>query len=315
VIHLRLTVPEHLADDVARVLSDDHYAVHVVRHRGVAVEPVGDAFNADVPKEHASVLVHELRALGLHESGGIVLEDGGVAVDEAASRSEERARGSSADGVVWEDVEAQSGEAAELSQSFLWFMVLGSVLATVALILDSSVLMVGAMVVGPEFGPIAAASVALADRRGRLAWRSARALAVGLPLAVLVALAFAWLGRLVGINPDELSAISHQLAVTVASPDAYTVVVAAAAGAAGLLSMTTAKSGALVGVLVSVTTLPAAANVGLSLAYSDVDGAAGSLAQLVLNVAVMFVAGVLTLVVQRRGYQRRLRRERPGRAR
>jgi uncharacterized hydrophobic protein (TIGR00271 family) len=309
VIHVRLTVPEALADDVARIVTEDPCVVHVIRHRDAAVDPDGDAFSADVPKEHASVLVHKLREVGLHECGGIVLEDGGVAADDAAGRAEHRARGSSADGVVWEDVEAQSGEASELSQSFLWFMTLGTVLATVALILDSPVLMVGAMVVGPEFGPIAAASVALADRRGALAWRSARALAVGLPFAVVVAFAFAWVGRLVGINPDDLADVSHSLAVTVASPDAYSVVVALAAGAAGLLSMTTAKSGALVGVLVSVTTLPAAANVGLALAYSDVDGALGSLAQLVLNVALMFLAGVLTLVVQRRAYERRLRRE------
>lgn len=308
-IHLRLTAPHDRADEVAAVLAGDDYAVHVVRHRDAAVSPAGDAFTADVPKEHASVLVHGLRRLGLHECGGIVLEDGCVAIDEEAARAEHRAKGSPADGVVWEDVEAQSGEAAELSQSFLWFMVLGSVLTTVALLQDSAVLLVGAMVVGPEFGPIAAASVALADRKGRLAWRSARALAVGLPLAMVIALSFAWVGRLVGVNPAELAGVSRELAVTVASPDAYSVVVAAAAGAAGLLSMTTAKSGALVGVLVSVTTLPAAANVGLALAYGDVDGALGSFAQLVLNVVVMFLAGVFTLVVQRRGYQRRLRRE------
>jgi len=309
VIHVRLTVPRALVDDVAGVLTDDPCVVHVIRHREVAIDPDGDAFSADVPKEHASVLIHKLRELGLHEEGGIVLHDGGVAADESAERAEHRAKGSSADGVVWEDVEAHSGEAAELSGTFLWFMALGTLLATVALILDSPVLLVGAMVLGPEFGPIAAASVALADLRGGLAWRSARALTVGLPFAVVVAFLFAWVGRLVGVNPDDLSVGSNSLAVTVASPDAYSVVVAVVAGAAGLLSMTTAKSGALVGVLVSVTTLPAAANIGLAAAYGHTDDALGSLAQLALNVALMFGAGVLTLVVQRRAYQRRLRRE------
>lgn len=308
-IHVRLTVPRALVDDVAAVLTDDPCVVHVLRQRDVAIDPDGDAFSADVPKEHASVLVHKLRELRLHEEGGIVLHDGGVAADESAERAEHRARGSSADGVVWEDVEAHSGEAAELSGTFLWFMALGTLLATVALILDSPVLLVGAMVLGPEFGPIAAASVALADLRGGLAWRSARALTIGLPFAVVVAFLFAWVGRLVGVNPDDLSVGSNSLAVTVASPDAYSVVVAVVAGAAGLLSMTTAKSGALVGVLVSVTTLPAAANIGLATAYGHTGDALGSLAQLALNVALMFGAGVLTLVVQRRGYQRRLRRE------
>lgn len=314
-IHLRLTVPHELVDRTLQVLHEDDCVVHVVRHEGAAVDPPGDAIAGDVPKEHASIVVHNLRSIGLHVHGGIVLETGGIAVDEAGARAEERAKGSSADGVVWEDVEAQSGEAAELSQSFLWFMALGALLACVALLLDSAVLMVGAMVVGPEFGPIAAASVALADRRGALAWRSVRALAVGLPFAVVVSYAFTALGRLVGLNPEEFAGVSHQLASTIAKPDAYTVVVAAVAGVAGLLSMTTAKSGAIVGVLVSVTTLPAAANVGLALAYADVNGALGSLAQLVLNVGLMFVAGVVTLVVQRLGYQRRLRKEQAGASR
>ena len=52
--------------------------------------------------------------------------------------------------------------------------------------------------------------------------------------------------------------------------------VALLAGAAGALSLSTAKSGALVGVLISVTTIPAAANVGVASAYGDWDEVGGA---------------------------------------
>ena len=38
-----------------------------------------------------------------------------------------------------------------------------------------------------------------------------------------------------------------------------------------MLSLSTAKSGALIGVLISVTTIPAAANIGVAAAYQDWD--------------------------------------------
>lgn len=46
-----------------------------------------------------------------------------------------------------------------------------------------------------------------------------------------------------------------------------------------MLSLSTAKSGALIGVLISVTTIPAAANVGVATAYADWSEVGGATAQ------------------------------------
>jgi hypothetical protein len=72
--------------------------------------------------------------------------------------------------------------------------------------------------------------------------------------------------------------------------------------------LTTAKSGALLGVLISVTTIPAAANVGVATAYSDGSELKGALAQLGINLSCIVLAGVATLAAQRLGFTRRLRR-------
>ena len=104
------------------------------------------------------------------------------------------------------------------------------------------------------------------------------------------------------LTPEEFTAEDHGIANLISSPDAFTVIVALCAGAAGMLSLSTAKSGALIGVLISVTTIPAAANIGVAAAYGDRDGWTGSLAQLALNLVSIVVAGTLVLAVQRMLY-------------
>jgi hypothetical protein len=91
----------------------------------------------------------------------------------------------------------------------------------------------------------------------------------------------------------------------IASPDFLAFFVAACAGAAGMLSLSTAKSGALIGVLISVTTIPAAANVGLAAAYQDWSSWRGSMAQLAINLGSILLAGSAVLYVQRLLYIRR----------
>jgi uncharacterized membrane protein len=86
------------------------------------------------------------------------------------------------------------------------------------------------------------------------------------------------------------------------------VIVALLAGCAGVLSLTSTKSGALIGVLVSVTTIPAAANVGVAAAYGDWSEWRGALLQLAINVTAIFFAGITTLAVQRAAFFARRRR-------
>ena len=83
------------------------------------------------------------------------------------------------------------------------------------------------------------------------------------------------------------------------APDWFSFVVAVLAGAAGTLSLTSAKSGALVGVAISVTTVPAAANAAVALIYSDTNQAERSTQQLLLNLLGIVLAGVLTLLAQK----------------
>jgi uncharacterized membrane protein len=89
------------------------------------------------------------------------------------------------------------------------------------------------------------------------------------------------------------------------------VLVALLAGVAGMVSLQTAKSSALIGVLISVTTIPAAANVGVAAAYRDWLECRGAALQLGINVSMIVVSGVATLSIARwRHHRRRMRRRR-----
>jgi uncharacterized hydrophobic protein (TIGR00271 family) len=210
--------------------------------------------------------------------------------------------------VLWEEVESRTSESTELSFSFLVFMVAAMQIAAVGIALDQPILIVGAMVVGPEFGPLAAICVAVVERRSQLAKRSAIALAVGFPLGAAVTSLTALVFIAIDVFPDDLVQEDHPLTRFISQPDFLSFFVAVVAAAAGMLSLTSAKSGALVGVLISVTTIPAASNIAVATAYGDFADAGGAAAQLALNLAGIVVSGVITLAIQRRYYVARRRK-------
>ena len=304
-VHLRIVSPPDLTERVMEVLLRNASVINVIRLDGRARRPDGDVILCDVAREDASVILADLKALDLRERGSITLLPIDTAISKAADEAERHAPGAPSDAVVWEEVEQRTSESVELSGVFLLFMVLAALLAAVGIFLDSEILIVGAMVVGPEFGPIAGFCVALVQRRRDLAIRSGVALAVGFPLAIAAVFLASLVFKATELTPAEFTAEDHSVANLISSPDAFTVIVALCAGAAGMLSLSTAKSGALIGVLISVTTIPAAANVGVAAAYGDRDGWTGSLAQLGLNLVSIVVAGTLVLAVQRLLYARR----------
>jgi uncharacterized membrane protein len=70
------------------------------------------------------------------------------------------------------------------------------------------------------------------------------------------------------------------------------------AGAAGVLSLTAAKGSGLVGVFISVTTIPASGNVALAIVFGVWSEVLGSTAQLAINIIGMGLAGWATLALQ-----------------
>jgi uncharacterized membrane protein len=133
----------------------------------------------------------------------------------------------------------------------------------------------------------------------------AYALVIGFSIAIAVSLCFSLLVRAFGWEPSAFNEGIRPVSDLINSPNAFSVIVAALAGVVGVVSLVEARANTLIGVFISVTTIPAAADVGVSSAFGLWKEARGSLLQLLLNLAILLAVGVVGLHVQRRFWTRR----------
>jgi uncharacterized hydrophobic protein (TIGR00271 family) len=311
VLHLRLIVPDDLVDAVTTLLDEAPGVTNLWHLRGAASKPVGDLISCDVAREDASTVLEGLRLLNLSERGSIAAEYVDAAISQGALDAELAAAGNPADAVVWEEVEGRVANSASLSKSFLILMVLATMIAAIGVITDSIVLVIGAMVVGPEYGPLAGLCVAVVEGRLNLAMKSLRALLIGFPLGIVASALLTGALLAFGIAPEALVPEEHELTLFISDPNWYTVIVSVLAGIVGMLALAGAKSGVLTGVLISVTTIPAAANVGVAAVYGDWDAVAGAALQLVINLLAIVLSGIAVLWVIKRARLRRLAQGKP----
>jgi uncharacterized hydrophobic protein (TIGR00271 family) len=298
-LHLRLITPAEKTDDVVRLIDKTVGATHLVVMPGAARSPAGDVVMCDVAREAGDELIGELRKLDLDKTGSIAVENIDLSLSERADKAEDDAPGEGVDAVLWEQLTDATHEESTLSITYLAFITLATMIAACGVVLDNAILIVGAMAVGPEFGPLAAFSTAIVQRHPRLALRSLNALLVGFAVAMLVTVGFSYFMDSVSLfSAEQLDALRPNTNF-IYRPDWFSFVVAVLAGCAGTLSLTSAKSGALVGVAISVTTVPAAANAAVAFSYNEYKQAWGSTEQLLLNLLGIVLAGTLTLLFQK----------------
>ena len=291
-VHLRIVVPTALTQQVLDLLDATPSVCNLISLPGAARRPSGDVILCDIARENASIVIDDLKELGVPRDGSIALEQIDSQISDAAAAAERAAPGVPSDAVVWEEVEARTSETTELGGNFLSFMALACLIGSVGIFTGSPILIIGAMVVGPEFGPLAGLCVAMVERRRSVAIRSLTALAVGFPIGITAAFLFTLICVATGLVDADFKSVDNPLTQFIAKPDAFSVIVACFAGTAGMLSLTSAKSGALVGVLISVTTIPAAANIGVAAALGNWADWRGAMAQLSINLAGIVLAGV-----------------------
>ncbi|MFE7928102.1 DUF389 domain-containing protein [Streptomyces sp. NPDC057456] len=310
-LHLRLITPSRSTDDVVALIENTVGTTHLVVLPGAARNPAGDVVLCDVAREAGDELLTGLQKLSLDKTGSIAVENIDLSLSLRADKAEEEAPGEGADAVLWEHLTDATHEESTLSVTYIAFIIIATMIAACGVVLDNAVLIVGAMAVGPEFGPLAGISTSIVQRAPRLALRSLIALLVGFALAMAVTVGFSlFMDALDLFSKEQLEADRPQTGFVYA-PDAFSFIVAVLAGAAGTLSLTSAKSGALVGVAISVTTVPAAANAAVALSYGDMGQTWGSTEQLLLNLLGIILAGTLTLLAQKYFWTRQRRTRQP----
>ncbi|WP_329035125.1 DUF389 domain-containing protein [Streptomyces sp. NBC_01725] len=303
-LHLRLIVPADLTDQVVVAVEQTVGTTHLIVVPGAARDPAGDLVLCDVAREAGDGLIADLCDLGIDKSGSIAVEDIGLSLSRRADKAEDDAPGEGADAVLWEHLAEATHEESTLSVTYLAFLTLATMIAACGVVLDNAILIVGAMAVGPEFGPLAGLCTAVVRRSARLALRALGALLVGFAAAMVLTTGFSLLMNAFGLFHESMLKGPRPSTAFIYAPDLFSFVVAILAGVAGMLSLTSAKSGLLVGVAISVTTVPAAANSAVALSYGDLDQMWGSSVQLLINLGGIVLAGTLTLLIQKALWKR-----------
>lgn len=297
-LNLRISAPKDRTNDVLKLLRADPGVSSLAVVRGASLRPVGDLVIADVAREGANDVIDALRKLGIHREGSFHIEPVRTWLSQGGFEAERRTPGSGADAVVWAEVTQRAYEDSELNWTYVSFITLATLIAAIAIVLDSQILVIGAMVLGPEFGAVAALGVALVGRRFRLLGIASRTLIFGFAIAISVITALALAAK--GLGWITLANVTGPRPGTdfIYFPDKWSFIVAVTAAAAGVLSITSARTGGLSGVFISVTTIPAAGNVALGLAFGVGNEIWGSTLQLLINLSGMAIAGWATLALQ-----------------
>ena len=295
-LQLRVFVPPGRASEVLATLRDIDGLHNLVHMAGVEVVHGDDLITAVVDPVAANGVVDRLRGLQIDRPGAVAL----IRQDRTEVRPIESDDlgywDASADAILMEEVVDESRENARLSLTYLLYMVAAGIIAGIGVGQDESVLIVGAMAISPDLLPLSAICVGVVARERRTVFVGLSALLAGLGVAALSAGILVLLADAAGLFV-AVDLPSNVFTAFVTDPSWASVVVALSAGVVAMLSIERRASSA-VGVAISVTTIPAAAAIGVTLGLGEWHSMLGAAEVLAINLACLMVAGSLTLLIQ-----------------
>ncbi len=192
--------------------------------------------------------------------------------------------------------------------SYAALMVLSALIATAGLLVDSPAIVVGSMVIAPIIGPGLTASVGYVTHDHRMIADSLWMQLYGLGLAIVTGAVLAGAFRFGGFVPTNLDLPTLDLLGVRIAPNALSLVVGLAAGAAGGLGLTTKGPTSIIGVMIAAALIPTAAATGIAIAWLEPEIALGTAVLLLVTMVAINVA-VLTVLVGL-GYRDRGRADR-----
>jgi uncharacterized hydrophobic protein (TIGR00271 family) len=308
--HVRLVSVPDRTRELVEALAADSGVSNLLVLSGAAIGPASDAIQFDVGPRSANSVFQRLQAFQHDGDGTIAVDYVDATLGERAPPAAEHFLVQRDIAPVWEVVEARIRSDAVYAPSFYILLAIAGLIGAVGILTNSQILIVGAMVVGPEYNAIMGVALGIDKRAKRPVIQGLLALLAGFSAAMIVTLLLALAIRWSGHTPKLYSLGVRPVSSLIDNPNLFSIIVAVLAGIVGVVSLTEARASALIGVFISVTTIPAAADVGLSVGYGSWSEARGSAFQLLLNVTVLIAIGALGLRVQRIIWGARERAER-----
>lgn len=290
-----MTVPTGKREAVLDALDDE--GIDYV----VSDETSGREYTAvvhfPIPTEGVEDALGALRSAGLSEDAYTVVLSAETVVSRHFDELQERYAEDEENGdqIAREELVARAEDLAPSRRTYVVMTLVSTIIATAGLLLDSPATVVGSMVIAPLLGPAMAASVGTVVDDDELFRRGVRLQLLGVLLAVVGAAAFAFFVKYTNVVPPGLDVLSLSEVSERLRPDFLSLVVALGAGVAGVYSLMTGVSAALVGVAIAVALIPPAASVGIGVAWGVPTLAVGSSVLVLVNVLSINLAALVVL--------------------
>ncbi|AGB38208.1 TIGR00341 family protein [Natronococcus occultus SP4] len=292
---VQLTVPTGKRQTILETL-DDRGIDYVVTDEGSDREYTAVVY-FPLPAPAVEPVLDELQEVGIGEDAYTVVVDAETVISRRfeALREEYEEGDVESDRISRQELQTEAESLTPTFGVYSTMTVISAIVATAGLLLDSPAVVVGSMVIAPLIGPALGASVGSVIDDEELFVESITYQIIGIVFAIGAAAVFAWAVQAINIVPPgldlaEVDEISERLA-----PDLLSLAVALGAGVAGIVSIATGISVALVGVMIAAALIPPAAAAGIAIAWGQPAAAIGSTALVFVNVLSVNLAGLLTL--------------------
>ena len=287
---LQITIPAGKRETLLSTLDDE--GIDYV----VSDETSGREFDAvahiPLPTNAVESVLEQLREAGLDEDAYVVVLDANTVVSRRFTKLQEEY---DENRIARDELVAAASELVPSTKTYVLMTIVSALIATAGLLLDSPAVVVGSMVIAPLVGPAMSASIGTVVSEQRMFIRGIYLQVMGLLLAIIAAFAFAFVVRNVNLIPPITDITTVPEIRERIAPDFLSLVIAIGAGVAGIVSLTTGVSTALVGVMIAVALIPPAATVGIGLAWGAPLVTLGSGVLLLVNVLSINLAAMVVL--------------------
>ena len=159
--HICLVSPDNLTEQLVDVFLADSGVSNLVVLTGSARRPDGDAVRFDVPARSANSVLGQLKAFTQDHRGPITIESVDEAIGEQATPPPKHRLVQRDIAPVWDIVEAKIRSDAIYVPSFYILLAIAGLIGAAGILTNSQILIVGAMVAGPEYNAIMGISLGI----------------------------------------------------------------------------------------------------------------------------------------------------------
>ena len=187
-----------------------------------------------------------------------------------------------------EEIESTIKEGMELNIDFYLFIIIAAFIAGAGLILNSTAIIIGSMIISPLMGPILGVSYGMISKNYNLVKKGIFGQLISVIIAIGIGVLLASLAFLIYSSPS----ITNEM-MSRNFPTIFDLIVSIGAGLAVGFAITGKIQSSLVGIAIAVSLMPPAVNIGVTLIYGNLFLSLGSFVLLMSNILAINLMAIL----------------------